>query len=50
MGEKYGINDQRWDRLLYAKLQGVDLDSDLLMYTYASKDKTKRKVNQDNKL
>lgn len=43
MGEKYGINDQRWDRLLYAKLQGVDLDSDLLMYTYASKDKKKKR-------
>lgn len=42
MGEKYGINDQRWDRLLYGKLQGVDLDSDLLMYTYASKDKKKK--------
>lgn len=48
MGEKYVINDQRWDRLLYAKLQGVDLDSNSC--THASKDKKKRKVNQDNKL
>lgn len=40
MGEKYGINDQRWDQLLYAKLQGVDLDSNSCTHMQA---KTKKK-------
>lgn len=48
MGEKYGINDQRWDRLLYAKLQGVDLDSNSCTHMQAKTKKKEKLIRTTN--